>query len=77
MSDCDGVHPEELPMMSAAQQSPRGRTPTLINCVQTGLLEQPLFVDERQRVSARCRLYTITNNLMTSVRADEASHSFA
>ena len=62
--------------MSAAQQSPRGRTPTLEHCVQTGLLEQPLFVNERQRVSARCRLNTITNNLMTCVRADEGSHRF-
>lgn len=43
VSDCGGVHPEELPVRSAAQQSPGGRTATLKHCVQMGPLEQPLF----------------------------------
>lgn len=48
MSDRHGVHPQELPIGSAAQQSPGGGTAALGRCVQMGVLEQPLFVRETQ-----------------------------
>lgn len=72
MSDCHGVHPEELSILSAAQQSPGA---TLKHCVQLRLLEQPLFVKQRDRVSARCTI--ISCNLKTHIGSVAVSHIIA
>jgi len=70
--DGHGAHPQELPLLPAAQQSPGGRTATLESRVQLGLLERPLFVNQRDSVSDT---HTSQNNLMTRVKAVAASHS--
>ena len=63
MSDGRSVHPDELAVLSAAQQSPRDAAATFIHRVQTGPLEQPLFVTQTQKMVSLMLIKKTNKNL--------------
>lgn len=64
-------------MMSAAPQSPGGGSATLKPRVEMGPLKQPLFVNQTQGMSSRCKFKTLEMNLREGCEESTATSSGA
>lgn len=68
MSDSRGVHPNKLPVVSAAQRSSAGRTAASEQRVKVGPLQQQLVGQKNKNLSAKQILYTV-NKKRTSIQS--------